>query len=343
LSPNRKSEIHNYHYNCLMQILVLGATGFIGGHIARAALDAGWDVRGLRRRANYSGHLGDAPVSWVRGNLKDYASLRLAMDRVDVVFHAAAFYPVDGNPRKVRQQVKSAEREIQNVLAAALAAKVSRFVYISSLSTIGHPPPEANRLADERDVYIPGTLPKSAYYETKIAMEHIVMDAVAQKFPAVVLNPTAVFGPGDINLTLGKLLISVARGQAVAWIPGTINVVDVRDVAAVSIVAAERGEIGERYILGGHNYSVQEAITLAANVAGVNPPRFEIPLWALKIAVALGDILPFLPVPPNHLRTVEHWQGYNCRKAQRELGLVPRPFRKTVADALAWFREQGML
>jgi len=229
------------------------------------------------------------------------------------------------------------------MLAAALAAKVKRFVYISSLSTIGHPPPEENRLADERDVYIPGTLPKSAYYEAKIAMEQIVMDAVAQKFPAVVLNPTAVFGPGDVNLTLGKLLISVARGQEVAWIPGTINVVDVRDVAAASIVAAERGEIGERYILGGHNYSVQEAITLAANVAGVNPPRFEIPLWVLRSVVTLGDTLPFLPVPANHLRTVEYWQGYNCEKAQRELGLAPRPFRETVADALAWFRAQGML
>ncbi len=327
-----------------MRVLVLGATGFIGGHIARAALDAGWEVRGLRRRANYRGHLGDAPVSWVRGNLRDYASLRLAMDRMDVVFHAAAFYPTDGNPRKVRQQVETAEREIQNVLAAALAAKVGRFVYISSLSTIGHPPPGEDRLADERDVYLPGTLPKSAYYEAKIAMEQIVMETVAaQKFPVVVLNPTAVFGPGDVNLTLGSLLISIARGQAVAWLPGTINVVDVRDVAAASISAVERGAIGERYILGGHNYSVKDAMTLAANVAGVNLPRFEIPLWALKSVVALGDTLPFLPVPANHLRTVEHWQGYNCEKARRELGLTARPFRETVADALVWFRENGML
>jgi dihydroflavonol-4-reductase len=337
-------NVQDLSYNCPMQILVLGATGFIGGHIARAALEAGWEVRGLRRRANHSGQLGDVPVSWVRGNLRDYASLRLAMDRVDVVFHAAAFYPLDGNPRKVRQQVKTAEREIQNVLAAALASKVKRFVYISSLSTIGHPPPGEDRLADERDAYIPGTLPKSAYYEAKIAMEQIVLETVAaQKFPAVVLNPTAVFGPGDVNLTLGNLLISVARGQAIAWLPGTINVVDVRDVAAASIIAAEQGEIGARYILGGHNYSVQEALTIAANVAGVNPPRFEIPLWMLKSVVALGDTLPFLPVPANHLRTVEHWQGYNCEKAQRELGLAPRPFRETVADALTWFRQQGML
>ena len=157
-----------------MLALVLGATGFIGGHIARAALEAGWEVRGLRRQAGRTGHVEGLPISWVRGNLKDYASLRLAMDRVDIVFHAAAFYPTDGNPRKVREQIQFAEREIQNVLAAVLAAKVKRFVYTSTLTTIGHPAPEENRLADERDVYSPGTLPKSAYYETKIAMEQIL-------------------------------------------------------------------------------------------------------------------------------------------------------------------------
>jgi dihydroflavonol-4-reductase len=323
--------------------LVLGATGFIGGHIARAALAAGWEVRGLRRRAGRTGHLGDLPVSWVRGDLKDYASLRLAMDRIDVVFHAAAFYPSDGNPRKVQTQVEFAEREIQNVLAAVVAAKVKRFVYTSSLTTIGHPPTEQDRLADERDMYIPGTLPKSAYYEAKIAMEQIVLDAVAQKIPAVVLNPTAVFGPGDINLGLGGILVAVARSQMIGWLPGEINVVDVRDVAAAHIAAAEKGEIGERYILGGHNFTVREALTLAANVAGVKEPRFEIPMWALKGIVRLGDIFPFLPIPANHLRTVEHWQGYNCEKAQHDLGLATRPFRETVWDALEWFREEGVL
>ena len=303
-----------------MRALVLGATGFIGGHIARAALEAGWEVRGLRRRANRTGHLGDLPVSWVRGDLKDYASLRLAMDRIDVVFHAAAFYPTDGNPRKVKEQVEFAQREIKNVLAAIEAAKVKRFIFTSTLTTIGHPPSDANRLADERDFYIPGTLPKSAYYEAKIAMEQIVLDAVTQKIPAVVLNPTAVFGPGDVNVGIGGILVAIARGQMPGWLPGNINVVDARDVGNAHIAAAEKGEIGERYILGGHNYSVKNALTIAANVAGVREPRFEIPLWALKGLVNLGEILPFLPIPANHLRTVEHWQGYNCEKAQKVTG-----------------------
>ena len=327
-----------------MRVLVLGATGFIGGHIARAALQAGWEVRGLRRNANRSGHLADLPVEWVQGDLNDDASLRLAMERVDIVYHAAAFYPTDGNPRKVGKQVEFAKREIKNVIAAVEAAKVKRFVFTSTLTTIGHPPPEEDRLADERDVYIPGTLPKSAYYETKIAMEKIVMDAaVEQDIPAVVLNPTAVFGPGDVNVGVGGILIAVARGQMRAWLPGKINVVDARDVANAHIIAAEKGEIGERYIVGGHNYAVKEALRIAANVAGVREPSFEIPLWALNGIVRLGDILPFLPVPANHLRTVAYWQGYNCDKAKNILELSPRPFRETVWDALEWFRKYGLV
>ena len=123
----------------------------------------------------------------------------------------------------------------------------------------------------------------------------------------------------------------------------TVDVVDARDVANAHIIAAEKGEIGERYIVGGHNYAVKDALCIAANVAGVREPRFEIPLWAINGIVRLGELLPFLPVPANHLRTVAYWQGYNCDKAKNMLDLSPRPFRETVGDALAWFRETGHL
>ena len=146
-----------------------------------------------------------------------------------------------------------------------------------------------------------------------------------------------------MNLGLGSLLIALAQRKMIGWLPGEINVVDVRDVAQAHIAAAKNGEVGERYILGGQNYSVKEALTIAAHVAGVEAPRFEVPLWALKGFVGLGDFLPFLPVPANHLRTVEHWQGYNCAKAQSMLDLTVRTFRETVGDALEWYRKTGYL
>ena len=127
--------------------LVLGATGFIGGHIAKAALEAGWNVQGFRRDETRTGHLEGLPVNWVQGNLTDTESLLAAMDSVDVVFHAAAFYPKDGNPRKIQEQINYAELETKNVIKAARQTKVKRFIFTSTLTTIGHPQRHENRLA----------------------------------------------------------------------------------------------------------------------------------------------------------------------------------------------------
>ncbi len=325
-----------------MKTLILGATGFIGGQIARAALEAGWEARGFRRDPTRCGHLAGLPVSWVTGDLNDLPSLRAAMQGIEIVFHAAAFYPKDGNPRKVPQMIGAAQQEIHNVLAACQQAGVRRLVYTSTLTTIGQPPAGENRLADERDFYQPGALPKSAYYEAKIAMEQAVLQAAAVDLDAVIVNPTAVFGPGDVHLTLGGLLVAVARGWMIGWLPGAINVVDVRDVAAAQVAAAQKGQRGERYILGGHNFTVRQALEIAAAVSRARPPRFEIPLWAIGGLVALGDWLPFLGLPANHLRAVPYWQGYNTTKARRELGLTPHPFEETVRDALAWFQKTNV-
>jgi dihydroflavonol-4-reductase len=326
-----------------MKALVLGATGFIGGHIARKALEAGWQVRGLRRNPGSIGHLEGLPVEWMAGDLTEVASLRAAMRGVETVFHAAAYYPKRGDRRRVPDQVEYAREEITSVLEAAQEAGVKRLVYTSSLTTIGQPPPGEARLADERDFYTPGSLAKSGYYEAKFAMEKLVLEAAGNGLPALALNPTAVFGPGDVHLTLGGLLLAVSRGWVPAWLPGMVNVVDVRDVAAAHIAAAGVGKTGERYILGGHNLSIREALRVAALAANRKPPFFEIPLWVVDVLVAAGDALPFLPLPANHLRAIRLWQAYDASKAEIELGLKPRPFEETVRDALSWFEKQGQL
>jgi dihydroflavonol-4-reductase len=323
-----------------MKTLVLGATGFIGGQIAKAALSAGWPVRGLRRNPESRGIFRESTVEWVTGNLADPASLETAMQDIEIVFHAAAFYPTDGNPRKVPQQIDFARREIDNVLHAAQNSGVKRLIYTSTLSTIALPPAGTERLADERDIYQPGSLPKSGYYESKIVMEKAVIEA-ADSLDTVVLCPTAVFGPGDVHLTMGQLLIMVARGQALGWLPGDINAIDVRDVAQAHITAVSKGRRGERYILGGHNFSVKDALTKVAEVAQVKPPRFEIPMALIKGLVLLSEIFPALPLPSNHLRALPLWQGYNTTKAQTELDLSPRPFSETIQDSLSWFKSEG--
>ncbi|MCG7852065.1 MAG: NAD(P)H-binding protein, partial [Methanosarcinaceae archaeon] len=149
--------------------LVLGATGFIGGHVAKRALEEGYHVRGFRRDPKSTGHLGNAAVEWYNGDLADFEALLHAMQGVDVIFHAAAFYPTRSKPGEVESLVAFAVDEIEGVIMAADQAKVKRFIYTSSLTTIGQPPRGKKRLANESDFYIPGTLAKSAYYESKIA------------------------------------------------------------------------------------------------------------------------------------------------------------------------------
>ncbi|MDH5507516.1 MAG: NAD-dependent epimerase/dehydratase family protein [Anaerolineae bacterium] len=326
-----------------MKVLVLGATGFIGGHIAKQALSEGWTVRALRRNPQATGHISDLPIEWVSGTLTDISAITEAMHGIDIVFHAAAFYPKKGSSRNIDTQTAYASREISTLLSAAKNAQVKRFIYTSTLTTIGRPPKNETRLADERDFYIPGSLPKSIYYEAKFHMEKQVLEAALQGLPATVLNPTAVFGPGDVHLTLGGLLIAIARGYGLAYLPGSINVVDVRDVASAHIQAAKYGQIGERYILGGHNLSIKQAMSFASDVAQVSSPKFKVPLPLIDLIVLFSDMLPILPLPTNHLRALRHWQAYNTEKAESHLNLSPRPFEHTVRDALHWFRSQGML
>lgn len=321
--------------------LVLGATGFIGGHIGLAAVHRGWELRGLRRDPAAVGLLGSIPVEWFTGTLDEPASLDEALRGVDVVFHAAAFYPRDG--RHVPRQVANAVRQTRGLLEALRRAGSPRLVYTSSLSTIGRPPRNAGRMADERDVYVPGSLPRSAYYEAKIAMESEVLRAAAAGAPAVVVNPTVVFGPGDERPTTGALLLALARGYGGVSLPGWVNIVDVRDVAEGHLGAAEAGVSGERYLLGGTNLRIGEFMREVARLANVPPPRSEIPSALLRLLVRIGERLPGASVLGNHLGAFEYWQPLNCARAERELGMQSRPLSATLSDALRWYEAHGAL
>ncbi|HET7011722.1 MAG TPA: NAD-dependent epimerase/dehydratase family protein [Anaerolineales bacterium] len=322
-------------------LLVLGATGYIGGNVARAAVESGWRVRGLRRRHGALGNAGDLPVEWFEADLDSPASLDEAFSGAEAVLHCAAYYPRRGAP--VAEHVRAGVAQTRNVLEACRAAGVRSLVYTSTLTTIARPPAADHRLADERDVYLPGSLPKAAYYECKFAMESEVLRASAQGLPAVILNPTAVIGPGDDPPTLGGVVLAAARGQGWIWLEADVNLVDVRDVAQAHVEALTRGEPGQRHILGGRNLTVREALTLIARLAGVRPPRVRLPLSALDAAAWLSDRLPGLSLLGNHLRAVRHWQGYDCSRAQRVLRFRPRPLEATLEDALQWYAARGWL
>lgn len=313
-----------------MNVCILGATGFIGGQIARAALAEGWAVRAARRNPASTGALGDAQVEWVRADLADAGSLTAAMQGCEIVFHAAASYPEDF--RHIDAAVSDARAEMARVLAAARDAGVRRMVYTSTLTTVAtrH---AAERPATEEDYYEPGSA-RSAYYEAKFAMEQMALQA--RDLEVVALLPTAVFGPGDIKPTTGIVIREAARGRIPVYFDGVINAVDGRDVARSHITAALSGRTGERYNLGGHDLTIYELLSTVARVAGRAPPRIKLSRGLLAGLLRTGDALPFVNLP-DHIRMFEFWGPVSSVKAERELGHTARPFEETVRDTVAWF------
>jgi dihydroflavonol-4-reductase len=323
--------------------LVLGSTGCIGNNVVRACLEAGWEVRAFHRASSKTWMLDGLEVEHATGDLHDRDSLLAAMRGCDVVFHAAAYYP--RHSLDMAGSLRDAVSGMRNVLAAVAEAKAGRLVYTSTLTTIG-PAGEPGRLSDERDFYLPGST-DSAYFESKWAMEAEAWRAVAGGLPLVIVNPTAVFGPWDVKPTTGEILVNVAKGRFPVWLDLDVNVVDARDVGRGQLLAAERGRTGQRYILGGENLPVRQALAVAAQEAGVKPPRWRAPLGLLGAVVKTGEALGRLPLvqplPLEHFKTLREWRALNTTKARTELGFEPRPFVDTVRDTLAWFREHGYL
>jgi dihydroflavonol-4-reductase len=321
-----------------MRCLVIGATGFIGGAIARAAVESGWQVRAMRRSDRNTGAIGNlaerGAVEWYQAHLLDNDAMALAMTGCDVVFHAAGYYPVIS--RNVTAQLQLARTQMENVVEAFRRARAGRLVYTSSLSTIGKPA-QAGRLANESDVYPLGSVPV-CYFDVKIVQEQM---ALLSGLPVVVLCPTGVFGPGDVKPTSGKLLLMVARGQVFYYVDGVQDVVDVRDVATTHVSAAEKAQPGQRYIVGGDTMTYRQMLTIAAREAGRRPPWLRLPTGLVQVAGMLAGQLGMLG--GDVLQAIPYWQPLDTSRARIELGHTARPFAETVQDALAWFRGYGYL
>lgn len=346
--------------------LILGATGFIGGQIVRAALSRGWRVRGLRRTPGAVGDLGDRsneavrsddfsrpppatatevattnPLEWRQGDLNDGETLAAAMQGCEVVFHCAGSYP--HNPRTLAQDVARAVSQMRNVLDAARRADVRRLIYTSSYTTIGQPGGRFNpsgRLADERDFYVPGSS-GDPYYEAKWAMEAAALDAARAGLPVIVLCPVAVFGPGDVHMSVSGPLLMAARGRLPAYPDAPVSVIDVRDVAAAHLAAVERGRPGERILLSAHNVRLYDVLAGMARVTGARPPRIKLSPALLRVAATVGQLAP--GGQASFLKTIPLWQPVNNAKAVAELGLTTRPLAETLTDTADWFRARGLL
>ncbi len=328
-----------------MKVLVLGATGQLGSNLVRALLDQGEQVRAFVRPTSRQGTLAGLAIERVEGDLSTVESLCRACDGVQVVYHAAAYYPPYTVP--VATATSQALGETKNVLDAVRRASVDRLVFGSTLTTIGFPR-EPNRLADETCPFTTAYR-NNPYLMAKAAMEDAVLDAATRGLPAVVVNPTAFFGPYDSKPTSGTQILMIARRLMPGYIQGPVNVIDVRDVAVGMIRAAEHGRVGERYILGNWNTTQKELNALIAKLAGVMAPALPAPFMLARYGSKLGDwafrtiLRRPAPVPAFFVEMLKHMQQYDCSKAMRELDHPRRPVEHAIRDALTWFRANGYL
>lgn len=334
-----------------MKVLVLGATGLIGSNLVRALLNKGDQVRALMRPIQSgrqaSSHLAlrALEVQRVEGDLNESESLRRACDDVHVVYHCAAYYPPHTIPVDVA--TKQALKETKNVLEAVRAASVNRLVFGSTLTTIGLAS-EPGRLADETCAFST-EYTDNPYLMSKIAMENEVLQAAREGLPAVVVNPTACFGPHDSKPTSGTQIVMITKRMMPTYIQGDINAIDVRDVAVGMIKAAERGRVGERYILGSWNTTQKELNGLIARVAGVKAPIAPVPFVVARYGSKFGDwafrtvLRKPAPIPGFFVEVLQHMQQYDCSKAISELDYPRSPIEPAIRDALTWFRANGYL
>jgi dihydroflavonol-4-reductase len=319
--------------------LVTGGTGFLGEYVVRELVEQGHKVRVLARSgAQFLEHLG---AELVRGDVLQPADVKAATEGVDGVFHLAGMVsrdPDDGQ-RMMRVHVDGT----RVVLEAAAAVGVKRVIVASSSGTVAVSEDEV--IHDETMGYATRIVAAWPYYASKVYQEKLVLQLAGELgLETVIVNPSLLLGPGDRRLSSTKDVLRFLRGQIPTTPAGGVNFVDVRDAAAATVAAMDRGRAGERYLLGGPNWTVKEFFGRLSRIAKVGAPRVKLPgKWAklgaslLEHAYRAGGKEP--PVDRISVEMGEHFWYVSSAKAERELGFDARDPSLTLADTVRYLRQ----
>jgi dihydroflavonol-4-reductase len=322
--------------------LVTGGTGFLGAHIVRALLRRGERPRCLVRATSDRRNLEGLPVEIVNGDLTDVASLQRATKGAASVFHCAADYRL--YVRDPREIYASNVEGTRNVLRTAAEAGVARVVYTSSVGTLGLD--RNGQPANEETPVAPADM-VGHYKRSKFMAERVAQEWALQGLPLVIVNPSTPVGELDAKPTpTGQILVRFLNRRMPAYVETGLNLVDVRDVAEGHLLAADKGRVGERYILGHRNMTLKEILDTLARLSGLPAPRLRVPHW-IPLAVAAVDtslarLVGRTPeIPIEGVRLSRHRMFFDAGKAVRELGLPQTPIEEALERAVRWFRENG--
>lgn len=331
-----------------MKCFVTGGSGFIGANLIHELVARGHSVRALLRPGSDTRGLEGASYERVEGDVTDPAALAKGLRGCDWCFHVAASYHLW--LRDYAPMYAANVDGTRNVLRAASDAGCSRIVYTSTVGCIGLPK-EINGVVTPTDESTPvSEAQMSNHYKlSKWKAEVVARELAAKGLPVVIVNPSAPVGPRDVKPTpTGKVIVDFLNREMPAYLDTGLNWVHVRDVAIGHILAAEKGRIGERYILGqaDGNWTMKDAFAVLADITGLPAPKFRVP-YAVALAAAHVDetISRFTGKPPKApvggVRMARYKMFFNPAKAIRELGLPQTPPKQALADAVNWFRTHG--
>jgi dihydroflavonol-4-reductase len=324
--------------------VVTGATGHVGNVLVRELVGRGQLVRAVVQPGETTESIAGLEVETVHADVRDYDSLVRTFAGADLVYHLAGIISIAGGQARLLEEVNV--RGAGNVARACRRAGVRRLVYTSSVHALEVPPPGVALC--ETTEFRPDAL-DGDYARSKARASIAVRKSVEQGLDAVMVFPSGIIGPYDFRLSeMGHLFADFVCGRLKAYVDGAYDFVDVRDVVAGLILAAEKGRRGEGYILSGERITVKDLLLLLEQVTGVRSTARRLPMWLARTAAL------FAPVYYRLRRARPRFTSYSLRvlasnclmssaKAVRELGYSARPLRETVRNTIEWFVATGRL
>ncbi len=325
-----------------MKALVTGASGHLGANLIRELINRNWEVRVLVHRDIRA--FKDLDIEQVHGNITEIDSLKNTFNKVDIVFHLAARISVITQDKKQVEEMNIGG--VRNVIDSCLSSGVKRLIHVSSFHAHIQDPldeilDETRPLVDSKN-YPP-------YNYSKAEGERLVLDAINQGLDGVIITPTGIIGPFDLQPShFGSTIIAIARRQLRILVDAGLDWVDARDVSQGIVSAAINADPGDKFILSGHRIMLR---TIADNIAEYmdqSPVRIVLPYPVARFFAPVGSTLDriqgkrqlFTPIAMNELNSNRH---LSHEKASQKLGYEPRPFKETIFDTLNWFRDNGYL